>query len=151
MVIITETLDHFKLNNQIPMLMAKTRTYRSLRIPAPVLAQRILTFLQENKYEVSYSADEEKKSWCMIQARKFSKLRTATGNRRSLDIAIRKTKNDVKITIGSGQWGKNTILSAAPMIAFPVLGFTNFVMSAVSSKMSEADLWEFIDVVATQY
>ena len=87
----------------------------------------------------------------MIQARKFSKLRTATGNRRSLDIALRGNKKSCKITIGSGQWGKNTILSAAPMIAFPVLGFTNFVMSAVSSKMSEADLWEFIDAVATQY
>ena len=131
--------------------MSKTRTYNRLRIPAPVLAQRIITFLQEKKYEVAYSADEAKKSWFMIQARKFSKLRTATGNRRSLDIAIRKTKNDVKITIGSGQWGKNTILSAAPMIAFPVLGFTNFFMSAVSSKMSEADVWDFIDSVATQY
>ena len=122
-----------------------------MRIPLPVLAQRIITFLQENKYEVSYSADEAKKTWCMIQARKFSKLRTATGNRRSLDIALRGNKKSCKITIGSGQWGKNTILSAAPMIAFPVLGFTNFVMSAVSSKMSEADLWEFIDAVATQY
>ena len=131
--------------------MSKTRTYNRLRIPAPVLAQRIITFLQEKKYEVAYSADEVKKSWFMIQARKFSKLRTATGNRRSLDISIRKTKNDVKITIGSGQWGKNTILSAAPMIAFPVLGFTNFFMSAVSSKMSEADVWDFIDAVATQY
>ena len=122
-----------------------------MRIPLPVLAQRIITFLQENKYEVSYSADEANKTWCMIQARKFSKLRTATGNRRSLDIALRGNKKSCKITIGSGQWGKNTILSAAPMIAFPVLGFTNFVMSAVSSKMSEADLWEFIDAVATQY
>lgn len=122
-----------------------------MRVTLPVLAQRILTYLQENKYEVSYSADELKKTWCMIQARKFSKLRTATGNRRSLDIAIRGNKKQCKISIGSGQWGKNTILSAAPMIAFPVLGFTNFVMSAVSSKMSEADLWEFIDTVATQY
>jgi len=86
--------------------MAKTKTYTSMRIPAAVLAQRIVTFLQEHKYEVSYSADEAKKSWCMIQARKFSKLRTATGNRRSLDIALRKNKNVVKITISSGQWGK---------------------------------------------
>jgi len=114
--------------------MAKTKTYTSMRIPAAVLAQRIVTFLQEHKYEVSYSADEAKKSWCMIQARKFSKLRTATGNRRSLDIALRKNKNVVKITISSGQWGKNTILSAAPMIAFPVLGFVNFMSSALSSK-----------------
>lgn len=128
--------------------MAKTKTITSMSVTLPVLAQRLVSYLQEHKYEVSYSYDEKRKTWCMIQARKFSKLRTATGNRRSLDIALRGNKKECKITIGSGQWGKNTIISAVPMIAFPVLGFTNFVMSGISSKLSEADVWEYIDAVA---
>ena len=92
-----------------------------------------------------------KKAGFLIQARKSGKLRTVTGNRRSLDVAIRGTKKSCKITIGSGQWGKNTILSAAPMMVVPVLGFANFIGSAAASKFQESDLWEYIDDVATQY
>ncbi len=120
-----------------------------MSVTAPILAQRIINFLQEHKYEVAYSYDEKKKTWCMIQARKTSKIRTVTGNRRALNIALRTKKaRECTITVGSGEWGKNTILSAAPMIAFPVLGFINFVNSAISSKMSESDLWFYIETVA---
>ena len=120
-------------------------------VPAPVLAHRILNFLQENRYEVSYSYDEKKKTWAMIQARKAGALRTVTGNRRALNIALRTKKaRECTVSIGSGEWGKNTILSAAPMLAFPVLGFMNFVGSAMSSKMSEADLWMYIESLANK-
>ena len=37
----------------------------------------------------------------------------------------------------------NTLSSQ--MMVFPVLGLMNFVGSAMSSKMSEADLWLFIE------
>jgi hypothetical protein len=131
--------------------MAKTKTYRNMPVSAPVLAQRVLNFLQEHKYEVSYSYDERKKSWCMIQARKAGTLRTVTGNRRALNVALRTKKaRECTVTIGSGEWGKNTILSAAPMIAFPIVGFMNFVGSAMSSKMSEADLWAYIESIANK-
>ena len=95
--------------------MAKTRTYTKMRIPAAVLAHRILTYLQERGYETAYSYDEAKKQWAIIQARKVGKLRTAFGQRRSMDVQLRKQKNALKISIGTGDWGKNTILSAAPM------------------------------------
>ena len=116
-----------------------------MAVSAPVLAQRIVSFLQEHKYEVATSYDEKHKTWALIQARKQGKLRTVTGNRRALNISMRTKKHkECTITIGSGEWGKNTILSAAPMMIFPVLGLMNFVGSAMSSKMSEADLWLFI-------
>ncbi len=116
-----------------------------MAVSAPLLAQRIVNFLQEHKYEVACSYDEKKKTWCMIQARKQGALRTVTGNRRALNVSLRTKKaKECTITIGSGEWGKNTILSAAPMMVFPVLGLMNFVGSAMSSKMSEADLWLFI-------
>jgi len=131
--------------------MSKTKSFDKMPISAPVLAQRIVTYLQEHKYEVAYSFDEKKKTWCMIQARKASKIRTATGNRRALNIAIRTKKaKQCTISIGSGDWGKNTILSAAPMIAFPVVGFINFMNSAISSKMSESDLWYYIESIANK-
>lgn len=131
--------------------MAKTKTYQKMAVSVPVLAQRIVNFLQEHKYEVSYSYDEKKKTWCMIQARKVGALRTVTGNRRALNVALRTKKaRQCTVSIGSGEWGKNTILSAAPMLAFPVLGFMNFVGSAMSSKMSEADLWMYIESLANK-
>ena len=120
-------------------------------ITAPALAQRIVSYLHEHKYEVAYSYDEKKKTWCLIQARKASALRTATGNRRALNIALRsKGARQCSVSIGSGEWGKNTIISAIPMIAFPVVGFMNFVGSAVSSKMSESDLWLYIESIANK-
>ena len=131
--------------------MAKTRTYSKLRIPAATLAHRILNHLSEIGFEVAYSYDESKKRWAIIQARKASTLRKAIGQRRTLQVQLHKTKDGVKITIGTGDWGKNTIMSAAPMLVFPTLGFINFISSALSSKFTEADLWAYIDEVATQY
>ena len=61
-----------------------------------------------------------------------------------------KKARQCNITIGSGEWGKNTIVSAIPMIAFPVLGFMNFVGSATSSKASESDLWYYIETIANK-
>jgi len=131
--------------------MAKTKTYRNMPIPASVLAQRDLGFLQERKYEVACSYDEKKKTWALIQARKTGGLRTVTGNRRALTVDLRTKKaRECTITIGSGEWGKNTILSAAPMMVLPVLGLMNFVGSAMSSKMSEADLWMYIESIANK-
>jgi hypothetical protein len=61
-----------------------------------------------------------------------------------------KKARQCSITIGTGEWGKNTIVSAIPMIAFPVLGFMNFVGSASSSKASEVDLWVYIESIANK-
>ncbi len=120
-----------------------------MTVSAPVLAQRIVNFLQEHKYEVATSYDEKHKTWALIQARKQGTLRTVTGNRRALNVSMRTKKaRECTITIGSGEWGKNTILSAAPMMVFPVLGLMNFVGSAMSSKMSESDLWFYIESIA---
>ena len=131
--------------------MTKTMNYENMPISAPALAHRIVSYLHEHKYEVAYSYDEKKKTWCMIQARKSGALRKATGNIRALNIALRtKKKNQCTISIGSGEWGKNTIVSAIPMVVFPVVGFMNFVGSAMSSKMSESDLWLYIESIANK-
>jgi hypothetical protein len=131
--------------------MAKTKSYDSMPITAGELAHRIVNYLQARGYEVAYSYDEKKKTWCLIHARKTGKLRTVTGNRRALTVSLTTKKvKQCSISIGTGEWGKNTIVSAIPMIAFPVLGFMNFVGSAASSKSSEADLWLYIESIANK-
>ena len=74
--------------------MTKSKRYEKMPITAPQLANRIVNYLQEHKYEVAYSYDEKKKTWCLIQARKLGPLRTATGNRRALNIALRTKKKN---------------------------------------------------------
>ena len=131
--------------------MAKTKTYDNMPITAGELAHRIVNYLQARKYEVAYSYDEIKKTWCLIHARKTGKLRTVTGNRRAMTISMTTKKSrQCKLVIGTGEWGKNTIISAIPMVAFPVLGFMNFVGSATSSKASEGDLWLYIESIANK-
>jgi len=131
--------------------MAKTRKYEKMPITAGELANRIVNYLQARKFEVVYSYDEKKKTWCLIHARKTGKLRTVTGNRRAMTINMTTKKaRTCSITIGTGEWGKNTIVSAIPMVAFPVLGFMNFVGSATSSKATEGDLWLYIESIANK-
>ena len=131
--------------------MAKTRKYANMPISAGELAHRIVSYLQARKYEVVYSYDEKKKTWCLIHAKKASTLRKVTGNRRAMTINMTTKKaRTCSITIGTGDWGKNTVVSALPMVAFPVLGFMNFVGSATSSKASEGDLWLYIESIANK-
>jgi len=131
--------------------MAKTRKYENMPITAGELAHRIVNYLQARKFEVVYSYDEKKKTWCLIHAKKASTLRKVTGNQRAMTINMTTKKaRACSITIGTGNWGKNTVVSALPMIAFPVLGFMNFVGSATSSKATEGDLWLYIESVANK-
>jgi len=131
--------------------MAKTRKYENMPITAGELAHRIVNYLQARRFEVVYSYDEKKKTWCLIHAKKASTLRKVTGNQRAMTINMTTKKaRSCSITIGTGDWGKNTVVSALPMIAFPVLGFMNFVGSATSSKATEGDLWLYIESVANK-
>ena len=131
--------------------MAKTRKYENMPITAGELAHRIVNYLQARRFEVVYSYDEKKKTWCLIHAKKASTLRKVTGNQRAMTINMTTKKaRSCSITIGTGDWGKNTVVSALPMIAFPVLGFMNFVGSTTSSKATEGDLWLYIESVANK-
>ena len=131
--------------------MAKTKKYDNMPISAGELAHRIVSYLQARKFEVAYSYDENKKTWCLIHARKAGKLRSATGNRRAMTISLTTKKSrQCNVTIGTGDWGKNKIVSAISMVVFPVVGFMNFVGSAMSSKATEGDLWLYIESLANK-
>jgi hypothetical protein len=108
------------------------------------LATRVQTYLQENKFEVAFSKDPTAPaSWFFIQARKSDALRTVAGARRSTDITVRGSPNDVEVTIGTGEWGKN-IITSAPLFIVPVVGITATLAKLYVAKKFEDNLWRYI-------
>ena len=73
--------------------MAKTQHFTGKHIDLERLANRIETFLQENKFEVAFSKNNIGKR-IFIQARKVGMLRTAAGARRSTDIMLEGSPNN---------------------------------------------------------
>lgn len=124
--------------------MAKTERFSGLNVDLERLATRIETYLQENKFEVAFSKDPtEPASWYFVQARKAGALRTAAGARRSTDIAIKGQPNDFEVSIGTGEWGKNLLMSA-PLFIVPMVGIVATVAKVYTGKKFESNLWKYI-------
>lgn len=124
--------------------MAKTERFHKYSVDIERLATRIETYLTENGFEVAFSIDKEKPvSWCFIQARKLGMLRTAAGARRSTDISIRGSPDNFEVTIGTGEWGKNLIMSV-PLMVFPVVAITATLAKVYTGKKFESNIWKYI-------
>jgi hypothetical protein len=124
--------------------MAKTHRFHGYGTDIKRLATRIETYLSENNFEVAFSNDQaEPASTFFIQARKLGALRTAAGTRRSTDIKIQGTPENFEVTVGTGQWGNNLIVSA-PLFVIPVLGIVATVARLYTAKKFESNLWKYI-------
>ena len=124
--------------------MTKTQRFSGYNVDIERLATRIETYLTENTFEVGFSKDQTKPvSWCFIQARKLGALRTAAGARRSTDISIRGSPDNFEVTIGTGEWGKNLIMSA-PLFIVPVIGIVATLTKIYTAKKFEDNLWKYI-------
>jgi hypothetical protein len=124
--------------------MAKTYRFHGYGTDIKRLATRIETYLSENNFEVAFSNDQtEPDSTFFIQARKLGALRTAAGTRRSTDIRIQGTPENFEVTVGTGQWGNNLIVSA-PLFVIPVLGIVATVARLYTAKKFESNLWKYI-------
>ncbi|MEW6043569.1 MAG: hypothetical protein AB1608_04855 [Thermoproteota archaeon] len=124
--------------------MAKTHRFIDYNVDIERLATRIETYLTENDFEVAFSKDQTRPiSWCFIQARKLGALRTAAGARRSTDISIRGASNNFEVTVGTGEWGKNLIMSA-PLFVVPVIGIAATLTKIYTAKKFEDNLWKYI-------
>ena len=122
--------------------MAKTLQFIDKHIELERLANRIETYLQENKFEVAFSKDDSRKK-IFIQARKVGVLRTAAGARRSTDIMIEGSPNRFQVTIGTGEWGKNLLMSA-PLFLVPIVGISATIAKLYTGKKFESNLWKFV-------
>jgi hypothetical protein len=124
--------------------MTKTRRFDDYNVDIERLATRIETYLTENNFEVAFSKDQTRPaSWCFIQARKLGALRTAAGARRSTDISIRGAPNNFEVTVGTGEWGKNLIMSV-PLFVVPVIGIAATLTKIYAAKKFEDSLWKYI-------
>lgn len=123
--------------------MPKTQRFFDCCLDINRLATRITTYLQDHSFEVAISKDKQNPpEWCFIQARKSGALRTAVGARRSLNISINGTPDNIEITIGTGEWGKN-LLSSAPLFVIPVVGIAATLTKFYTAKRFESNLWKY--------
>ncbi|WP_157832486.1 hypothetical protein [Candidatus Nitrosotenuis chungbukensis] len=124
--------------------MTKTQRFFDCCLDIDRLTTRITTYLQEHSFEVAISKDKgNPPSWCFIQARKNGILRTTTGTRRSINISINGTPDNIEIEIGTGEWGKN-LLSSAPLFVIPVIGIAATLTKFYTAKRFESNLWRYI-------
>ncbi len=124
--------------------VGKTETFSNLDTDLGRLAIRVETYLQETGFEVAFSKDQtEPASWFFIQARKAGTLRTVAGARRSTDITIRGSPDQFKVSIGTGEWGKNLVTSV-PLFIVPIVGISASLVKLYTAKKFEDNLWKFI-------
>jgi hypothetical protein len=124
--------------------MAKTQRFHDYFIDIERLATRVETYLADNHFEVALSKDKKNQfSSFFIQARKLGVARTAAGMRRSTDIRIEGTPDSFAITIGTGEWGNNLLVSA-PLFVIPIAGIVATVARLYTAKKFEKNLWKYI-------
>jgi zinc-ribbon domain len=125
--------------------LAKTEKFTGKNVDLERLATRIENYLRGEEFEIAFSKDpKEPESWFFIQARKLSKARTLAGARRSLDIAIRGEPNNFEVTIGTGEWGKNMIMSGLASLLTGPFAPAVYVGMLYRGKDIEKKMWRYI-------
>jgi len=70
-------------------------------------------------------------------------LRTTAGARRSTDIMLEGSANNFHVTIGTGEWGKNLLMSA-PLFLVPIVGISVTIAKLYTGKKFESTIWKFV-------
>ena len=99
--------------------------------------------LQEHKYEVADCADEEPITWCFIQTRRLGHLKSI--NEKCINITIQGTRDECKITIGSGKWGENIVNSSNQPTLIPFDGIFATDKRSVAPIITERHIWKYLD------
>jgi len=122
--------------------MSKTKIY-SNTLPLDVIAEKLGNHLQgEHNCEVSYARDPNfPPSWGFIQARRHGHIKQM--NEKCIDITIQGTREECKITIDSGEWGKNTFDDSKPLI--PYKGINSKEEGTFGSFIAEKQIWKYLD------
>ena len=120
--------------------MSQTKTYTDV-LPLEVIALRLGNHLQESKYQVSYVADEEKKSWVFIQTRAIRRLKM----KKCINIFIQGNRKECKVTVSDGEWGKNTIDSSDPRKMAPYQGIFKDKKKLFASIITKRDIFNYLD------
>ncbi len=121
--------------------MSNTKTYSNAR-PLDFIAEKLGNHLQEHKYEVSYAKDPGfPPSWFFIQTRRHGHLTLE----KCFNITIQGTRDECKITIGSGKWGENIVDSSHQPTLIPYEGIFATDKKSIAPIITERDIWKYLD------
>jgi len=122
--------------------MSKTKIY-TYTPPLDVIAEKLGNHLQgTHNCEASYARDPNFiPTWYFIQTRRHGHLKQM--NEKCIDITIQGTREECKITIDSGEWGKNTFDDSKPLI--PYKGINSKEEGSFGSFITEKQIWNFLE------
>ena len=121
--------------------MSNTKTYTDV-LPLDAIAEKLGNHLQEHKYEVSYAKDPDfPPSWFFIQTRRHGHLTLE----KCFNITIQGTRDECKITIGSGKWGENIVDSSHQPTLIPYEGIFATDKKSVAPIITERDIWQYLE------
>ncbi len=122
--------------------MSKTKIFADTQ-PLDFIAEKLGNHLQgKHNCEVSYVADPNfPPTWCFIQTRRHGHIKQM--NEKCIDITIQGTREECKITIGSGEWGKNTFDDSKPLI--PYKGIHSKEGGSLGSFIEERQIWKYLE------
>ena len=122
--------------------MGKTKTYTNV-LPLDIISLKLGNYLQENKNDVSYSNDKEKKTWVFIQTRKHGYLESS--NKKCINITIKGTREECSVTVDSGIWGENTIDFPNPPTLLAYDGIMETDKKSINPLLSDSQIWKYLD------
>ncbi len=121
--------------------MSNTKTYTNVK-PLDVIAEKLGNHLQEHKYEVSYAKDPDfPPSWFFIQTRRHGHLTLE----KCFNITLQGTRDECKITIGSGKWGENIVDSSHQPKLIPYEGIFATDKKSIAPIITERDIWKYLE------
>jgi hypothetical protein len=125
--------------------MPRTERFTGRNVDLQRLASSIENFSRVNGFETKLFLDQTyPPSWFQVQSMKTGIGRTIIGARRCLDIIGRGRPDDLEISIGTGDWGKNIVASLVTGTLTLGLGFVWAGASALAYRIFEDKLWDFI-------
>ncbi len=122
--------------------ISETKTYAHT-LPLDVISEKLGNHLQgKHSCEVSYVGDLNLPiTWCFIQTRRHGHIKQM--NEKCIDITIQGSRDECKITVSSGEWGKNTFDDSKPLT--PYKGINSKEGGTLGSLITEKQIWKFLD------
>ncbi len=141
--------------------MGKEGDWIDKNVDLKKLAEKIQEFFYDDGFSEVKIDEDPNNSWFEIQARKTGALRTVISSRKAIHIIIKGEPNKFSISVATGEWGKNFVVSGLFTGGIGLIGmgfnlkFTNklwnfiketvtslensFVVQTLPSKESEED------------
>ena len=92
--------------------MGKEGTWSDKNVDLKKLGEKIQQFFYDDGFSEVVMYDDPNGGWYEIQARKTGAFRTVVSSRKAIHTIIKGNPNKFNISVGTGEWGKNFVVSA---------------------------------------